>query len=88
MPNFDDLVTKALPRGTTEVLRTSGHSMIGQQYTIVVTKVLWYKIRLFLEEDHLDKHKLKAYHSSQHATRKGVDRQVSSPFLSHCQIIC
>ena len=74
--NFESAVTKALPSMSKEKFRRSGYTSTGQKFVIVVTKGLWYKIRLFLEEDYLDKRSLTAYHSSEHMSMAAVNKKV------------
>ena len=75
--SFDSAVTKALPSLSSEISRVTGQTSTGQKYVVVVTKALWYKVRLFLEEDYLDKRSLTAYHDSEHTSREGATEHVS-----------
>ena len=56
-----------------------GKTSSGQNYAIIVNRVLWYKVRIFLDEDHLEheNRKLLVYFSSQHATWNGAMEKVS-----------
>jgi hypothetical protein len=73
--SYEKALEKALPFNC--ISRRSGLTSAGQKYTIVINSILWYKVRLFLDEDHLDKGRaLIEYHWSHHTTRKGADDAV------------
>jgi hypothetical protein len=72
---YEKALEKALPFNC--IFRRSGITSANQKYTIMINSVLWYKVKLFLDEDHLDKGRtLTEYHWSHHATRKGADDAV------------
>lgn len=52
------------------ILTEEGFTSCNQKYTIVVNKIAWYKVRLFIHEDHLEKRKLTEYHWSQHISKE------------------
>ena len=73
--SYEKALEKALPYNS--IFIRSGFTSVGQKYTIVISSIVWYeewyKLWLFLDEDHLDKGRaLKEYHSSDHTTREGA----------------
>ena len=86
--NFESSLAKALPSMSEEKLRRSGYTSTGQKFVIVVTQVLWYKIRLFLEEDYLDRRSLTAYHSSEHMSMAAVNKKVIELNIDGSQGVC
>jgi hypothetical protein len=69
---YKSALAKAMPYN---IYKTSeGETSAGQKYTIIINSMVWYKVRLFLEENHLDKGRtLTEYHWSQHTTREGAN---------------
>ena len=74
--NFESALAKALPSKSNETFRRSGYTSTGQQFVIVVTQYWWFKVRLFLEEDYLDKRSLTPYYWSEHTTMEEVNKRV------------
>ncbi|RNA00605.1 hypothetical protein BpHYR1_000094 [Brachionus plicatilis] len=72
---FSKILSNSLPINVIKQIYDT--TIMGQKYVIVVNKILWYKIRVFLREDHLDKRqKLTEYHWSEHATEEGVENHI------------
>uniref|UniRef100_A0A914XFS0 Uncharacterized protein n=1 Tax=Plectus sambesii TaxID=2011161 RepID=A0A914XFS0_9BILA len=78
---FDEAINESLSSFLGEwhgkiVDRSYGTTRFGQRFALITTKDLWFVVRLYMDEDHLENRRLHWYELTDHKTLEGAAEHV------------